>query len=166
MRFFSAWVGLGANLAEPLAQLRAARRTLQAIPDTILLATAPLYSSSPIGPTDQPDYLNSVVQLATRQTPHQLLASLQAIESSQGRTRERHWGPRTLDLDLLLYAADTIATPELTVPHPEITLRAFVLYPLLALQPRLCLPSGVTLATCLPAVAGQSLHRCRPRQWW
>lgn len=141
-----AYIGLGANLGEPLAQLRAAVAGLAALPGSTLVAVSPLYRSAPLGPAGQPDYFNAVTSLDTCLTPHGLLAALQAIETANGRVRLERWGPRTLDLDLLLYGNDRIATPDLTVPHPELGQRCFVLVPLHDLAPELILPDGRVLA--------------------
>ena len=161
-----AWIGLGANLGQPLVQLQSAVRALAQLPDTRLLAVSPLYGSAPVGPADQPDYLNAAALLLTSLAPHTLLRELQAIEKAHDRVRERHWGPRTLDLDLLLYGADVIATPELKVPHPELTHRAFVVLPLLDLEPELSLPDGSALKDLLPTLSGQDIHRVAASGWW
>lgn len=161
-----AWIGLGANLGEPRAQLQSAVAALAGLPGTTLEAVSRLYGSAPIGPADQPDYLNAAARLHTTLPPHQLLRELQAIEIAHDRRRERHWGPRTLDLDLLVFAGDEILTPELTVPHPELTRRAFVLLPLLDLDPALKLPDGTVLAGLLPGVAEQRIVSVAASGWW
>ena len=166
MRPLRAWIGLGANLGQPLAQLQSAIGALSQLPDTLLLAVSPLYGSAPVGPADQPDYLNAAALLQTSLPPHALLRELQAIENAHDRVRERHWGPRTLDLDLLLYDADIIATPELKVPHPELSHRAFVVLPLLDLEPGLSLPDGSALKGLLPALSGQGIHPVAASGWW
>lgn len=166
MRPQRAWIGLGANLGQPLRQLQSAVSALALLPHSRLEAVAPLYGSAPIGPADQPDYLNSVALISTTLTPHSLLRELQAIEQAHDRVRERHWGPRTLDLDLLLYAQDVISTPELTLPHPELSRRAFVVLPLLALDPALRLPGGQLLAEVAPALQEQDIHPVAQTGWW
>ena len=166
MRPQRAWIGLGANLGQPLRQLQSAISALALLPHTTLEAVAPLYGSAPIGPADQPDYLNSATRISTTLTPHALLRELQAIEQAHDRVRERHWGPRTLDLDLLLYAHDVISTPELELPHPELTRRAFVVLPLLALDPALRLPDGQPVAELAPTLAGQAIALLAPAGWW
>ncbi|HEB95851.1 MAG TPA: 2-amino-4-hydroxy-6-hydroxymethyldihydropteridine diphosphokinase [Sedimenticola thiotaurini] len=153
----SAWVGLGSNLDRPRQQLERAFVGLARLPGTRLVARSPLYHSPPMGPPDQPDYVNAVAMLETGLDPHRLLAALQEIETAHGRRRERRWGPRTLDLDLLLYGDRVIRTPELTVPHPGLTRRAFVLYPLRDLAPDLMVPGagpvrGLADACADPAV--------------
>ncbi len=135
-----AFIGLGSNLGRPAEQLRRAMKALVEIPDTHLISHSDFYHSSPLGPAGQPDYINAVAQLETALDPEQLLVELQAIENTQGRIRERHWGPRTLDLDLLLYGSRIIDTPLLKIPHPELHRRTFVLYPLRELVPDLDVP--------------------------
>lgn len=137
-----AYVGLGSNLAEPAAQVRQAIAALAALPQTTLAGSSPLYRTAPVGPQDQPDFINAVAALDTALAPLDLLDALQAVEQAAGRERLRHWGERTLDLDLLLYGDAQIRHPRLTVPHPHMTERAFVLVPLAALAPDLQLPDG------------------------
>lgn len=146
MNRVNAYVGLGSNLAEPLQQLARAVTALARLPATTLVAQSRFYRSRPVGPQDQPDFVNGAVRLDTALAPLELLDQLQAIEQAQGRERLRHWGPRTLDLDLLLYDQATIRQPRLTVPHPELPNRDFVLQPLLDLEPDLTLPDGRSLA--------------------
>ncbi len=126
-----AWIGLGSNLDAPRRQIEGAFAELEALPGTRLEGRSSLYSSSPMGPADQPDYVNAVALLETDLAPLVLLDALQAIEARHGRVRERRWGPRTLDLDLLLYDERVMATPRLTLPHPGIGERDFVLLPLM-----------------------------------
>ena len=98
-----------------------------------------------MGPADQPDFINRVIALNTDLTPEQLLDELQAIENQQGRIRTIHWGPRTIDLDILLYGNETISTPRLTIPHPGLKDRAFFIYPLSEINPNLILPNGESI---------------------
>jgi 2-amino-4-hydroxy-6-hydroxymethyldihydropteridine diphosphokinase len=135
-----AWIGLGSNLDDPVTQLGTALTELDAIDGCRLQASSSLYASPPMGPADQPDYVNAVVRLKTTLPPLELLDALQAIEQRHERRRERHWGPRTLDLDLLLYAQAVIDNTRLTVPHPGIGERNFVLYPLAELDRTLVIP--------------------------
>lgn len=148
----SAYIGLGSNLAgslgSPLVQLQQAVQALAALPDTSLKTVSPAYRSIAVGP-EQPDYTNAVACLQTSLAPLALLDQLQAIEQAHERVRVQHWGPRTLDLDLLLYGDQTIDLPRLQVPHPYLTRRNFVLYPLAAINPDLVLPCGTALATLL-----------------
>jgi len=145
-----AYLGLGSNLQDPLRQLRSAVIALQALPDSRLAGLSRAYQSVAVGPGDQPDYLNAVLRLDTQLSPAALLQELQRIENQQGRIRAERWGPRTLDLDMLLYGDSEIATPTLTVPHPRLSSRNFVLYPLAELcGPNLVLPDGSDLGTLL-----------------
>ena len=140
-----AYIGLGSNLETPRAQVEQALVELAAIPESKLLATSPLYCSAPVGPGEQPDYINAAALLETSLTPLALLDALQAIEQSHQRVRIEHWGPRTLDLDILLLDQQTIDNERLTVPHPYLTQRNFVLYPLADIAPELRLPDGTSL---------------------
>lgn len=144
-----AWIGLGSNLEDPLAQVSTALQELTQLPDTTLAARSSLYRSDPVGPPGQPDYINAVAALDTRLEPEALLDALQAIEQMHQRLRKIHWGPRTLDLDLLLYGDQVISTPRLIVPHAYMTERNFVLWPLAELAPELILPDGRPLNTLL-----------------
>lgn len=147
------YYALGSNLAEPLAQVQAALNALAALPDTQLVARSSYYRSRPMGPQDQPDYLNLVVALDTLLAPEALLDHTQAIELQQGRVRKaERWGPRTLDLDMLLYGDQIIDTPRLTVPHYGLTVREFMLYPLAEIAPDLLLPRGEHLWQLLQQV--------------
>lgn len=162
----TAFIGLGANLGDSLALLKSAVTALRLIPDSELIGLSSLYRSAPLGPPGQADYLNAAACLRTGLTPHGLLAALQAIEQQHGRVREVRWGPRTLDLDLLLFGNDHIRTTELTVPHPELTARNFVLVPLLELAPALTLPNAQALAKLAVAHDLNGLQvACTGPQW-
>lgn len=136
------YIGLGSNIEQPIQQITQALHALQHLPDSQFIGASSLYRSPPLGPQDQPDFINAVACLHTALSPLALLAQLQAIEQQQGRQRLRHWGPRSLDLDLLLYGNQQIDLPELTVPHPGLSLRDFVLLPLQELAGNLQLPDG------------------------
>jgi len=153
-----AYIGLGSNLEEPLAQVQRAFTELARIPDTALLARSAIYSSHAVGP-EQPDYINAVALLDTQLAPLALLDALQALEQAHQRVRIQHWGPRTLDLDLLLYGDQIIAEERLTVPHPYLTQRSFVLYPLADITPTLHLPDGTALADLLGRCPADGLLR-------
>lgn len=141
------YLGLGANLDAPLQQLQQAVTALTQLPDSQLAAVSSFYGSKPMGPQDQPDYVNAVAALDTRLPAEALLDALQQIELEQGRQRkDERWGPRTLDLDILLYGDEVIATERLTVPHYGLHQREFVIYPLLELAPTLIVPGLGTLA--------------------
>jgi 2-amino-4-hydroxy-6-hydroxymethyldihydropteridine diphosphokinase len=136
-----AYIGLGSNLGDPSARIRSALSALEDLPDCQLLRASPLYRSAPFGPVEQPDFVNAVAALLTRLAPHDLLAALRALEQQLGRSppRER-WGPREIDLDLLVHGSARIDDEVLTVPHPGIPQRDFVLYPLRDIAPDLWVP--------------------------
>ena len=153
------FIGLGSNMQQPLAQLHNALNHLADLPDSKLLASSSFYASRPMGPQDQPDYVNAVAKLKTALAPLELLRALQTIELTQGRERKgERWGPRTLDLDILLFGQQQIQTAELTVPHYGMKSREFVLYPLFELAPELLLPCGNSLKSILNNVSRNGLH--------
>jgi len=125
-----AYIGLGSNLDNPVDQVNQARAAIAALPEVAEIGFSPLYRSLPVGPQDQPDYINAVMRVVTELAPLALLRQLQQIENQHGRLRLVRWGARTLDLDVLLYGQQAIDEPDLIVPHPELARRAFVLYPL------------------------------------
>lgn len=135
------YIGLGSNLGDKRHHIQQALLALQAISEQPLRCSS-LYLSQPWGYTDQPEYVNAVCRLATRLTPMELLAGLQRIENEHDRVRERKWGPRTLDLDILLFADMIIKDDVLKVPHPHMLQRAFVLIPLLEIDPDLTIPGA------------------------
>jgi 2-amino-4-hydroxy-6-hydroxymethyldihydropteridine diphosphokinase len=155
------YIGLGSNLADPAEQLRKALGALQQLPQTQLLAVSSFYLSDSLLP-GQPRYTNAVAALTTHLTPLQLLDALQTIERDQGRERHQHWGPRTLDLDILLFGAHLIETERLRVPHDQLHLRPFVLYPLAELDPALQLPDGRCLNSLITACPRAGLQRLAP----
>lgn len=150
------YIGLGSNQGNPGAQLTSALAALNGIPGTSLVRYSSFYRSKPLGPSDQPDFINAVALLDSRLSAMALLARLQSIENRQGRVRAgEKWGPRTLDLDMLLYGDKIIDEPGLIVPHPEIRHRNFVLIPLLELAPDMEIP-GLGRADDLLAVTGRA----------
>ncbi|QPF74557.1 2-amino-4-hydroxy-6-hydroxymethyldihydropteridine diphosphokinase [Roseateles sp. DAIF2] len=153
-----AYIGLGANLGDLAATLRAALAALAALPDTELQGVSGAWRSAPVE-AGGPDYLNAVARLRTALAPEALLDALQAIELAHGRERPYLNAPRTLDLDLLLYAEQRLDTPRLSLPHPRLHQRAFVLRPLLELAPALAAPGLGALAAYLPGLAGQRIER-------
>lgn len=155
------YIGLGSNLAEPRQQLRGAIAALATIQNSVLKAVSSLYLSDPLGPSDQPRYNNAVAALDTSLPPLKLLDALQAIEQAHGRERKaERWGPRTLDLDILLFGDRLIDEPRLTVPHYHLHARAFVLYPLAELAPgNLRLADGRTLSELLAACPFAGIER-------
>lgn len=142
----SAYIALGANLGDVKGNLRRAIAALDATPGCRVTGVSPWYRSRAIGPGSQPDYLNAVVALATTLAPHALLELLQALEAAAGRERAVRWGARTLDLDLLLFDDLALADERLTLPHPRLAERNFVVYPLSDLAPALRLPDGTAIA--------------------
>jgi 2-amino-4-hydroxy-6-hydroxymethyldihydropteridine diphosphokinase len=139
----TAYIGVGSNLDDPPGQVRSAIAALEQLPDTTVTAVSSLYRSRPVGPRDQPDFTNAVVRLETALSAFTLLRHMQTIEDKHGRRRDgRHWGPRTLDLDLLLFGDQRIAEPDLRVPHPEMTRRGFVLAPLVEISPEVNIPGA------------------------
>ncbi|SHF06567.1 2-amino-4-hydroxy-6-hydroxymethyldihydropteridinediphosphokinase [Microbulbifer donghaiensis] len=153
------YIGLGSNLAKPQQQLCSALEAMAALPGTRLLRCSSFYRSAPVGPGDQPDYINAVAELQTELAPLELLDQLQAIEASHGRERTIRWGARTLDLDILLFGDELIDVPRLQVPHPRMAERNFVLLPLAELEPQLRLPTGESIETLLQACPHNRLDK-------
>jgi len=154
-----AYLALGSNLADPLHQVRAALDALAALPQTRLLATSSLYRTPPYGPPDQPDYLNAAVLLETTLAPEALLDLTQRIELEQGRVRkDERWGPRTLDLDIMLFGNLTLNTPRLTVPHYDMHNRAFMLVPLFEIAPDLIFPDGTSLKSLIATLDSSAIQ--------
>jgi 2-amino-4-hydroxy-6-hydroxymethyldihydropteridine diphosphokinase len=155
-----AYVGLGANLGDPRQQLRAGLAALAELPRTHLVACSSLYRSAPVGVAAQPDFFNAVCAIETALPAIELMHCLLEIEARLGRVRGANKGePRTLDLDLLLYGSTTIATPELTLPHPRLHQRAFVLLPLAEIAPGIEIPGRGPLPPLLRACAAQQVQR-------
>lgn len=159
--FHRAYIGLGSNLDHPIEQVETALQELDGLPDSRLIAASPLYRSRPLGPP-QPDYINAVAALDTGLEPIELLDQLQALEHRHKRERLEHWGPRTLDLDLLVYDALTMDHPRLQLPHPELHRRNFVLYPLADIAPELVLPRGISVEALLKTTPRDGLEPLSP----
>ena len=153
-----AYVGLGANLGDAAAAISAAWQALATLPCTQLVARSSLYTSAPVG-AQGPDFINAVAQLRTGLPPLELLLALQQIETLAGRQRPYANAPRTLDLDLLLHGPTVCHTPQLTLPHPRLHQRRFVLWPLHEIAPHLHLPGLGPLQRWLPLVAHQAVRR-------
>ncbi|WP_428035901.1 2-amino-4-hydroxy-6-hydroxymethyldihydropteridine diphosphokinase [Amphritea sp.] len=153
------FIGLGSNLEHPVTQVSTALLELDRLPQCRNLTPSSLYRSDPVGPPGQPDYINAVASLETTLSPLDLLDALQALEQQHQRVRIQHWGPRTLDLDLLLYGDQLINNERLTVPHPYLQERSFVLYPLAEIAPQLHIPNQKSLAECLENCQKGSLER-------
>ena len=150
-------IGLGANLNDPAAQVEYALAELDRLPQTRLVARSSLYASSPLGYVDQPDFVNAVAQVETTLAPRALLTALLDIEQRHGRARSFRNAPRTLDLDLLLYGDAQFDEDALTLPHPRMCERGFVLRPLLEIAPDIRIPGRGAAADCLPACADQAV---------
>jgi len=158
------YISLGSNLEDPESQLQRAIAALAAVPQLRLAVASPVYRSAAVGPGSQPDYLNAVVALITELPPLELLDALQAIEQAQHRVRDERWGPRTLDLDILLYGDRQIDLPRLQVPHPAMADRNFVMVPLSDIcNPNMELPGGGDLGTFIERCPPGRLERTRIR---
>ncbi len=161
-----AFIALGSNLGEREAMIRQALEALAALPQTELLRASSLYDTEPVGDMDQPNFLNAVAQVDTDLAPRQLLWNLMLIEKRLGRERTRPWGPRTIDLDLLLYGDEVIEEDDLRLPHPEMIRRAFVLVPLVELDPLLVHPgTGDTMISHLSRLGARPLLKRGSRLW-
>lgn len=160
------FVGLGSNLGEREAMIRAALEELSRLPETTLVRASSLYDTEPVGDVEQPNFLNAVAELDTQLTARQLLWNLMLVEKRLGRVRVQRWGPRTIDLDLLLYGDQVIEEDELRVPHPEMTRRSFVLVPLVELDPGLVHPlSGETMLAHLSRLGTRPPVKRGTRLW-
>lgn len=150
VRWFPAYVGVGSNLQSPARQVESAIGQLAEIAQTRLILASSMYRSAPLGGIEQPDFVNAVAAVITRLGPAELLAALHEIEAANGRERDdTRWGPRVLDLDLLVYSDRQMTSPELTLPHPGIGERNFVLLPLAEIAPDLVIP-GLGRVAAIP----------------
>jgi len=148
------YIGLGSNMESPKQQIRSAIKSIEGIVSTQVLRVSSLYKSKPFGPQNQDDYINAVAEIDTNLTPLELLECMQNIENQQGRIRKEHWGPRTIDLDILMFGDEIIKDNKLTIPHLEIENRSFVLAPLIEIDSN-CLIPGKGMARDLLAILGQ-----------
>lgn len=161
-----AYIGLGSNLGERESMIRQALEALSILPDTDLVRASSLYDTEPVGDVEQPNFLNAVAQVETDLPARQLLWNLQLIEKRLGRERTRRWGPRVIDLDLLLYGDEIVEEDGLRVPHPELTRRAFVLVPLVELEPLLVHPgTGETMLSHLSKLGARPPLKRGTRLW-
>ena len=160
------FLGLGSNLGDPKANLCEAVERLSAHPDVRLQRLASLYLTAPIGYTDQPDFINSAAVVETDLDPIDLQALTKGIENEMGRTRNFRWGPRVIDIDILLYDAVVVDEPDLTIPHPSIMERAFVMEPLAEVAPDLILPDGRTPREVLGELGDQGVVRLPETDQW
>lgn len=160
MRPVSAFIGLGSNLGEREQTIRDAVRSLAELPETELGPCSSLYETAPVGHIEQPDFLNAVCQINTRQNAEELLRILLAMESAAGRQRTgEHGGPRTLDLDLLIYGSGHIDKHGLQIPHPRMHERAFVLYPLSEIAPQLVIPGHGAVKELCAQCSDQTIRK-------
>ena len=156
-----AYIALGSNLASPLEQVNAAINAIREIPESRIVALSSFYRTPPLGPQDQPDYLNAAVALETTLEPDALLDHTQRIELQQGRVRKaERWGPRTLDLDIMLFGDRIIRSERLTVPHYDMKNRGFMLWPLFEIAPDLHFPDGLSLHHLLTHLGAE-----KPARW-
>ncbi|MBS0337561.1 MAG: 2-amino-4-hydroxy-6-hydroxymethyldihydropteridine diphosphokinase [Proteobacteria bacterium] len=155
----SAFIGLGANLADPRAQVLRAFDELAHLPQSALVARSSLWRSAPLGYADQPEFVNAVARMESALSADELLDELQKVEAAHGRMRSFANAPRTLDLDLLLYGDEVRSTPRLTLPHPRMHERAFVLKPLVEIAPDAEIPGRGSAAACLDALGDQHCER-------
>lgn len=146
-----AFLGLGSNLGDRLANLQLAANLLEAQADLRVLASSRVWETDPVGGPPQADYLNAVLEVGTDLAPHGLLEACQLVEAALHRERDVRWGPRTIDVDILLFDDVSMNDPDLTIPHPRLHERAFVVLPLMELAPELVLPGGVPLRSSVVA---------------
>lgn len=160
------FLGLGSNLGDPKANLCEAVERLSARPDLRLVRVSSLYLTAPVGYTDQPDFLNAAAIIETDLSPTDLQAFTKEIENEMGRTRNFRWGPRVIDIDILLYDSASISDPDLTIPHPSMMERAFVMEPMAEIAPDLVLPGGKTPGEVLPELGDQGVVRLPETDQW
>lgn len=153
------FIALGSNLNHPVEQLKQALKALDELPTTKLIKVSSFYQSLPLGPQDQPLFVNAVAMIKTSLSPLVLLEHLQQIEKKQGRIKLRHWGERTIDLDILLYGSKIVESPRLSIPHKEMKNREFVLVPLFDLAPDLQLPTGESLKDLVVKILPHKMKR-------
>ncbi|MGI9276153.1 MAG: 2-amino-4-hydroxy-6-hydroxymethyldihydropteridine diphosphokinase [Endozoicomonas sp.] len=154
----TSYIALGSNLENPGLQLQRAVDEIDSTAGITLTGSSRLYLSDPVGPEDQPDYCNAVVRVDTSLEPIALLDAMQTIENNHGRVRTVRWGPRTLDLDILLYGDQVIDSERLTVPHYQMHVRNFVICPLADITPKLILPSGTEISFLVEQVGCEGLE--------
>jgi 2-amino-4-hydroxy-6-hydroxymethyldihydropteridine diphosphokinase len=161
-----AFIGLGSNLGDREANIRQALQFLEQLPETTIVRGSSLYDTEPVGVSDQPNFLNGVVQIETHLAPRQLLWNLMLIERRLGRVRTQKWGPRVIDLDLLLYGEEVVEEDDLQVPHPLMTKRSFVMVPLVEIEPLLVHPvTNQTMLSILQRLGADPLVKHGSRLW-
>lgn len=156
---FSCYIGLGSNLERPRQQIVRAISELDSLTSSRLVCVSSLYQSKALGPQDQPDYINAVAELETSLPALTLLSHMQSIETEHKRVRLQHWGPRTLDLDLLLYGEELIENERLKVPHREMSNRNFVLVPMFEIAPELIIPGVGSLKDLVAGIDRSGLEK-------
>lgn len=154
-----AYIGLGSNLHGPCSQIAKAIACIAALPNSQVLAVSGLYRTPPMGPQDQPCYVNSMVKVSTQMSPSELLQETQSIEQVMGRTRSLRWGPRVIDLDIILFGNLVLNIENLRIPHPGLKERNFVSIPLAELSPALILPCGTPIAEIAGSFANTNIDR-------
>jgi 2-amino-4-hydroxy-6-hydroxymethyldihydropteridine diphosphokinase len=165
MSWRPAYVGLGSNLADPRRQVKSAFEALAGIADAHLVLRSRLWRTRPLGPQDQPEFVNAAAGLLTTKTPHELLSDLQAIERRMGKAEPTvRWGPRLIDLDLLLFGQAQIDEPGLRLPHPGVHQRNFVLYPLSEIAADLWVPGLARVRALRERVSGEGIERLTARE--
>ena len=152
------FIAIGSNLDQPLDQVNNAVSELAVLPDCALISVSRWYQTVAVGPGIQPDYINGVAELDSTQSPMALLRLLQSIENQHHRQRLQRWGPRTLDLDMLIYGTSIVDDPDLTIPHPRMLERNFVLYPLMDIAPDLLLHNGLKVSELIKSCPSTGLH--------
>lgn len=160
-----AYLGLGSNLGDKAANLRSAVQLLAEDACCTVVRMSSLYSTRPVGVEDQPDFLNAVVEIRTSLEPHKLLAKCQEVERKIGRKRTMRWGPRVIDLDILIYEEVALGSDDLTIPHPRLHERAFALAPLAEIAPGLDIGGGVTTREALERVGDQGVRIVHDASW-
>ena len=161
-----AFIGLGSNLGDREANIRQALQFLEQLPETTIVRGSSLYDTEPVGVSDQPNFLNGVVQIETHLAPRQLLWNLMLIERRLGRVRTQPWGPRVIDVDLLLYGDEVVDEDDLQVPHPLMTQRSFVMVPLVEIEPLLVHPvTNQTMLSILQRLGADPLVKHGSRLW-
>jgi len=155
------YIALGSNLNDPIQMVRSGLHALSSLADAELISQSSWYRSQAIGPGEQPDYVNGVAKLTTSLSSQELLSALQAIEINHGRERHERWAARTLDLDILLHGNSIVSEENLTIPHPRLMERNFVLYPLAEISPELIFPNGLSLQSLLTSCPFEGLDKIR-----
>ena len=158
----TAYLGLGSNLGEREEFLRRAIERLTRLAALRLTGISSVYETEPVGRLDQPAFLNLVIRVQTELDPHDLLTLCQDVEAILGRVRRERWGPRVIDIDILLYGQESVAEPDLVIPHPEMGMRAFVLVPLVELEPEVRGPGGESVTLALARLDASGV-RCYPQ---